>query len=469
LFDRHEINEIQFKDLERTKRIDSEFYSKGNILLQKKLESREYKYISDDYNVSDGNHLAVSSHFRDEGIPYYRGQDIYNFYIEKSNPIYIDNDFYYQPNMHRSHLSKGDVLLSIVGAIIGNVSLVTSSNQATCSCKLAILRPKNLNVVSEMLSMYIKTKYGQSQVQKFRRGTAQTGLILEDMSQIIVPEFSIEFKCLIREFVHEVHDDYAEAHKIYIDLEKKLLDYLNFKNPEESKLGISIRTYKESFENSGRFDSQYYLPKYDELLDLLDSHVCFELGNIVNVKKSIEPGSDEYVNEGIPFMRVANLSPEGITKTDKYLNEEKYGSLELMPKKDTILLSKDGTVGLAYKLEEDMSIITSSAILHLTIKEEFEILPDFLTLVLNSPIVRLQAERDAGGSIIKHWKPDEIKKVKIPILDYEVQTEMMLIKSKINSLKSSATKKFDSIINAIEVSIEQGEETGFDVLRSIRD
>ena len=46
-----------------------------------------------------------------------------------------------------------------------------------------------------------------------------------------------------------------------------------------------------------------------------------------------------------------------------------------------------------------MNFISSSGILHLTMKDN-AVLPDYLTLVLNSKLVRLQAERSAGGSII---------------------------------------------------------------------
>jgi hypothetical protein len=40
----------------------------------------------------------------------------------------------------------------------------------------------------------------------------------------------------------------------------------------------------------------------------------------------------------------------------------------LKPTKDTILFSKDGSVGIAYKVEQDVDLITSSALLHLKVK-----------------------------------------------------------------------------------------------------
>jgi len=41
---------------------------------------------------------------------------------------------------------------------------------------------------------------------------------------------------------------------------------------------------------------------------------------------------------------------------------------------------------------------------------------EYLALVLNSLVGQAQAERDAGGSVIKHWKPEQIKNVLIPII-----------------------------------------------------
>ena len=56
--------------------------------------------------------------------------------------------------------------MSIVGAIVGNLALVTTNNEATCSCKLAIMRPSNID--SEFLAIYLKSYFGQNQIQKFK-------------------------------------------------------------------------------------------------------------------------------------------------------------------------------------------------------------------------------------------------------------------------------------------------------------
>ena len=181
--DGHEITELNLSSLERTKRIDAEFYKKEHIAVDKALSSWNKKSIADCFYVSDGNHMSISDSFCEIGVPYYRGQDIYTLFIENASPLMIDRTTFDKPQMRRSHLQKGDILMSIVGAIVGNSAMVTSENPATCSCKLSIMRSKNAGIVPELLLVYIKTKYGQVQIQKFKRGAAQTGLLLEDFDQ----------------------------------------------------------------------------------------------------------------------------------------------------------------------------------------------------------------------------------------------------------------------------------------------
>lgn len=172
LMDGLEIQEILLSELERTNRIDAEFYQKGNLAVLDTLNKWNKKAFSESFIVSDGNHMSISDYFCDEGIPYYRGQDIYNLFIENSKPICITKEAYDKSTMRRSYLKKNDVLMSIVGAIIGNSAIVASDREATCSCKLAIMRPNDGGILSEVMLVFIKTKYGQNQIQKFRRGAA---------------------------------------------------------------------------------------------------------------------------------------------------------------------------------------------------------------------------------------------------------------------------------------------------------
>lgn len=460
-----ECSEINRSELERTLRIDSEFYSKSAIKVSDMLQSRSHDLLTTFVNVSDGNHMGISDYFIDEGVPYYRGQDAGAFFIENSNPICIDEKTFELPVMKRSHLKKGDVILSIVGTI-GSLSLVYSDKSATCSCKLAILRPKE-GKNAELLATFLRGKYGQAQITRFTRGAVQKGLILEDMDQLVVPVFGDGIVEAIRNAIQSAYQIQEKANNCYREAQRTLVNSVgSISVPAES---VSVRNISTSFYTTGRLDAEYYQPKYDALFTALSTIKTKKLGGahgIVNIEKSIEPGSGVYVEDGIPFVRVSDVSKFEISEPEVKLRNDILPNPEvLFPQKDTILLSKDGSVGIAYKTESTMPVITSGALLHLTVRNKAEVLPDYLTLVLNSPIVQLQAERDSNGAIIQHWKPSEIENVIIPVLDMDIQKEIATKVQESFALRKQSKQLLEYAKQAVEMAIEQGEDVAMEWLK----
>lgn len=447
-----EISEISNNSLERTLRLDAEFYSKFNLGQQKLFNDIGAQSLSNFATISDGNHMSISDNFVDEGVPYYRGGDIYNVFIESTpSPLRIPKHIFDMPTMQRSHLQKGDVLMSIVGAIIGNISLVTTNDMATCSCKLAIIRPHDNMLLPEYVGMYLMSKYGQQQIQKFRRGSGQTGLILEDFDQLLIPNIDSLVQKEISEIVNQSYDSLKTSRLMYESAENYFLECLGMKDFNPQNEVATIKRFSD-FTVSGRLDAEYYRKRYDDLFEKLSKYKCKELGNIVSVKKSIEPGSEKYQKDGIPFIRVSDISKFEIQETELHLSEKEFNLDKLRPHKDTILFSKDGSIGIAYKCETDLDVITSGALLHLDVIDS-DVSSDYLTLVLNSLIVRLQAERDYSGAIIQHWKTDDIKKVIIPILPTEAQKQIvqkvkqsMALRTESKELLKTAKKKVEDVI-----------------------
>ena len=238
---------------------------------------------------------------------------------------------------------------------------------------------------------------------------------------------------------------------------------LNLENFKPSSENVAIKSFSASFGFSGRLDAEFYQSKYDDLKIFLETLKTYELGDLVNIFKSIEPGSDCYGMEGTPFIRVSDVNKFGIAEPEIKIAGN-YAE-NLYPRKDTILFSKDGSIGIAYNVREDMKAITSGALLHLTIKNKSIVIPDYLTLVLNSKIVQMQAERDSNGAIIKHWKPDDIKKVVVPVVSREMQEKIAAQVAESFRLRSESEKLLYKAKAAVEIAIEQGEDAAIKFLR----
>ena len=75
-----------------------------------------------------------------------------------------------------------------------------------------------------------------------------------------------------------------------------------------------------------------------------------------------------------------------------------------------------------YFLKEPIEGIIASGIMRLKVKDDID--PEYLALCINSIVGQMLIERDSGGSIIAHWKPEQIKRLQIPIFSKSTQQKI---------------------------------------------
>ena len=150
----------------------------------------------------------------------------------------------------------------------------------------------------------------------------------------------------------------------------------------------------------------------------------------------------------------------------KYISKELYQKLKKhQPEKGEILYTKDGTPGIAYCLNETPpKMIPSTGVLRLQLKTD-RISGNCLTVILNSFLVREQVNRDVSGSVILHWRPDQIEGVVVPILPEAVQKLIEKQVSKSFNLRTKSTHLLESAMKAVEIAVEHSEETAIKSLQ----
>ncbi len=452
----------------------SDTYSATNYF---RLEAEYYNSISVSYHQSyKGSDVAADIQYgtskycdeKKEGYPVLRLNELDNGFVgipqKYCNTLSVDE-------FDKLRLKKGDVLIIRTNgnpSLVGRAAVVMEDTDYAFASYLYRVIP-NGKINSETLVSYMNCKYGRYEIDKNSIKGNQTNFSPAKFRDINIPKFGVELQAEISKIISRAHQYRVMADMEYSNAEELLNNYLKTDLVVNVKEAVSVKTFSESFGVNGRLDSEYYQPKYDALFKGLQQFTCKKLGGdngIVNIMKSIEPGSDEYKEEGILFVRVSDMSKFEITDPEICLSENIIDNVfNLFPKKDTILFSKDGSVGIAYKMENDASIITSSALLHLSIKNVSEVLPDYLTLVLNSPIVQLQAERDSNGAIIKHWKPSEIENVDIPLLDMRKQEELAQKIRESFTARRKSKELVEYSRKALEMAIESDEKKAVEWLR----
>ncbi|MEZ5672643.1 MAG: hypothetical protein R3E08_09770 [Thiotrichaceae bacterium] len=78
----------------------------------------------------------------------------------------------------------------------------------------------------------------------------------------------------------------------------------------------------------------------------------------------------------------------------------------------------------------------------------------------------MQAERDAGGSIILHWRISEIENVIVPVVDMAIQTKIADLVQQSFALKSQSEQLLATAKRAVEIAIETDEQTALEYLQA---
>ncbi|MCK5506701.1 MAG: hypothetical protein KAJ10_16165 [Thermodesulfovibrionia bacterium] len=437
-----------------TFRLDAEFFRKEYIQIVRQVEKKHYSYVDDIcFWVTQGPNPI----FSEGGIPCLTGRNINKGEVSYDNPDYVDEEEYLR--LSRYQLQLGDTLITLKGkGSIGKIGFVTNNQKAIFSRDIGIIRPSNIN--PGYLNVFILCKYGKKLVDRGETGgTGQSTLTTSYLKAIVVPRFD-ELEEPIGSILNEVELLKRKSTIKYNDAESFLLSEIGLLTWKPKHQLSFIKKYSDT-DKVERIDAEYFQPKYDEIVNAIKNYSGGYdiLGNIASLKKCVEVGSQAYMDEGdIPFVRVSNLSPFEITE-EKYISGELYAELsQHQPKQGEILFSKDGSPGIAYHLsEKPKKMMPSSGILRLKLKNK-QVNEDYLTLVLNSLIVKEQINRDVGGSIILHWRPDQIKQTLIPVLGDKKQQQIQQKITEAFNMRKQSKHLLECAKRAVEIAIEQNED-----------
>ena len=439
-----------FDQIKINKRFDAEFYSPKYDKVLKEISINNTEDLKSISHVTDGNHLSIASEFdeKQEGIKYLRGQDVNNLMLLNNHHLVTIPESIYS-TLERSHIFNNDILISIVGTI-GNVALVLNQKEKiVANCKLAIVRTHNKKIDPYYLYAFLISKFGQTQIKKSIRGSVQTGIVLPDLRTLKVIRLPKKKEQEISNLIKEGHSKIEDSKKIYEKAQKVVLKRISF-DEINLKKKLSFSTNLKEINSNKRIDAEFFQPKYENFMSHLAKFKCDKLSQLVNFEKGVEVGSDKYTEDGIPFTRVSNITPMDLTE-EKFISLETYKALKQNePKLNDIFLSKDGTPGISYHFKKNpKNLVYSGGILKLSqIKKIVSM--DVLSIILNSKIVKIQMERDAGGSIIKHWRPEQIENVMIPIFSTEIQREISSLIKESDKLKNNGLKIIDVAKNIID-------------------
>ena len=453
-----QISIIKKSDIQEARRFDAEFFKPFNLKSAELVTSKGYSLLEDigEFIIGPfGSTVKVEDYVKDSKYKYIRGKDVKNGLINDLENSAISEGKY--NSLPKYHLEDGDILMTVVGTL-GNIGIYRKSfGPAMFSCKSTVLRPRKIS--SEIVMIFLSTKYGKSLLMRNERGAIQKGFNLPDLKNIPIPILSQSFQLQIEKIVKSAYEKQTQSKQLYKEAEEALLkevDLLDYK-PEQI---LSYETTKKETDEAERFDAEYFQPKYEEIIKKIEKYKngWDFVKNIVHHKKGVEVGSETYQQDGMSFGRVSDFSINGVERTGKKISKGLYQELrkDYQPKRNDILFTKDGTIGLSYVVKEEFEVILSGAFLRLSLKEKYQSFEkECLSLIFNSIISKMQVEKLSGGAIIAHLKPSDFEKFKIPLIKPQIQKQIAKKIQKSHKLRKESKELLEEAKRKVEEEIEK--------------
>lgn len=410
---------MKLSEIEGVKRFDAYRYRTSFLKLEKDLKKIAI--------ISKLGHL-VAEPVRTGYTP--RARDIYQDDI-RIHFLRTDNlregviDFENSDFLPARSLSESDYLkfknvtVTISGAhydIIGEAAIfldyypqsVTDQNIAVIETDENLLNPFYLTI-------FLNSKYGKEQLWMLCRQTEQFNLSCREVEELLIPLFDADFQQEIETLAKNSFDLIEKAKSLYSQAEKLLLEKLGLKD-FQAKYELSYTANLSKAFGVHRIDAEYFQTTYDSLMGYLKKH-----SKIAKIKEFI-----------LDFQKL------------KFSYEPKVGDF---------LLTKDVIPGIAYVIKEPVEGITAGSVMILKINEN-KINKEYLALCINSIIGNMQIEREGGGSVITHWRPEQIKNLQVPILYEKVQQEISSLIEQSHETKQRARKLWEEAKRKVEKAIE---------------
>lgn len=447
---------IPFDKVLKSNRLDAEYFDPLYLEQDTVLNTKKPSSISKYVEVSDGNHLSITEHFIEEGgVPYFRGQDVNNIFLNSASPMRIPREIYQKGWMKRSRFKPNDILLSIVGTI-GSLSFVPEDlGEASGSCKIAILRP-NETSFAKMLMVFLLGKYGQYQLKRMTRGAVQMGIILEDIPKIIVPDFSDKIVTAINELIANVFEAEAKSRKLYAEAEQLLLREINLEGYKATDEGVAVRNFSEALADN-RFDAEYWQPDYDVILDTLSAYkkgvstIGDEFKQLKNNFKKDKEKEYNYIEIGDVNVSTGEVESNAVLGAELPANAKiKFGKRQLITSK---VRPNRGATAI---LDNHEGYIGSGAFTVLT--EQGSINLETLMVYLKTQSIRELLLRYNTGTSYPVITDTDVLNLPIPLIDEAVQKKISELVRVSTTERQEAKVLLEKAKRAVELFIEKDEK-----------
>lgn len=453
-----EINEILLSQIYESAilRLESEFYNSEYITAINTIAGEKaisYAQYGTSAELNETN----------EGYPILRLNEFNSSFISVPAKYCnrIDEQIY-----QSLKLKKNDVLICRTNGnphFVGKSALVPKDYEYAFASYLFRIRPNSDFINSATLVTFLNSKYGRREIEKYSMVSNQANFSPAKFKEIRVPLFSSHLMDEIERLTYLAFECLENSITTYQAAEELLQNTIAINATQLTTTFNNVKTIQQSYHIYGRLDAEYYLPKYEEIIDKI-SHYPYGHDKIENL----------YIFQNKNFLPDDKVQYKYIELSDIGVNGEisgctyDYGSnlpsraRRIVHTGDIIISSIEGSLqSCAIITEEYDSALCSTGFYVLSPRI---INPETSLVMFKSSAIQALLKRACTGTILTAMNKDEFIAINLPVINKDIQNKIADIIRQSTVLRSKSKHLLKIAKTAVEIAIEKGENLAMELL-----
>jgi restriction endonuclease S subunit len=374
---------------------------------------------------------SLSPDYSETGTLFIRAQNIRDYGIDLSDVRHIPRN---GPDIERYRLKAGDLLITRSGINVGDAAVIPPELEGCIHGSYSIkIRLDRTRISPEYAAVVLNSEIGQCQIAVARSRSAQPNINVAELRALTIPLLSRFTQDRIAAIMREAYATrramLAEAEDLLGGIDDYVLEELGI---ELTQIPDEKRFVVNAGELLGhRFEVDYHLPRLKARYRAIRNglYPVFELGSLIlEMSGGATPLGARYLDEGIPFLRIQNITESGIDLSDvRYISEETHQQMKRsQTRPGDLLITITGRVGTAVVVPPGLPEANTNQHMVIIRLANNQVSPHYLATVINSSIVAFQAQHKTTGTTRVALDYKSIRSLLVPVPPLEVQEALVL-------------------------------------------
>lgn len=433
-------------------RIDASFHLSDGVVVRRKIAASPYKImkVSDAANqIFYGNRAKrVYVQKRENGIPFLSSSDILQADLENVKLASKK----YTPCIEQMRLQEGWILISRSGTI-GNTAWATKQHaQKLASEDVIRIDPNNI-LRAGFVYAYLSSSYGHSLLTQGTFGAVIQHIEPDFVASLLIPQFPAKFQEKVDNLIKEsarLRDEATELlNEAVSEFEKKLISV-----PYKKKFCTSTVSMKQILKKFNRLDAHYQIAQKEFVARRKKTLKYEKIGPKAEKIFVGNRGKRLYSKDGVSFLSSSDMMLFNALRYSKKISKNTPSLSMMQVHKNDILISRSGTIGNCVLVGDLLNGKAVSEHALRLVLDKNKVNPSYVFAYMNTEEGRELLQSLAYGSVIITLGEGFVADVDLPILDEEVQKEIIRKIDEYVRLADNAAEKESLAISLVEKEID---------------